>query len=119
MYKVILPASSLSYRICLSTVYGLAFFPDISPISNNLFRYSFTLTGNLVFFLCFLRAYPTFSTNDHHQYSQCQRSDLVDYGIMMNIFPPTFVLFCQQLYHLLPCHINVDQLLDVEVIDFP
>jgi hypothetical protein len=41
----------------LTTVYGLAFFPDISPISNNLFRYSFTLTGNLVFFLCFLRAF--------------------------------------------------------------
>jgi hypothetical protein len=32
--------------------------------------------------------------------------DLVDYGVTMNIFQPTFVLFCQQLYHLLPCHIN-------------
>jgi hypothetical protein len=35
---------------------------------------------------------------------QCPRSDLVDYGVMMNIFHPTFVLFCQQLYHLLLCH---------------
>ena len=80
------------------------FFPDISPISNNLFRYSFTLTGNLVFFLCFLRAYPTFSTNWS---SSIFTVSAVRFGWLWRndeIFHPTFVLFCQQLYLLLPCH---------------
>jgi hypothetical protein len=43
---------------------------------------------------------------DHHQYSQCQRSDLVDYGVMMKSFIPhsfCFVNSCIFFFLVIKC----------------
>ena len=72
------------------------FFPDISPISNNLFRYSFTLTGNLVFFLCFLRAYPTLEWSafcEHEALRSLNRSTVKPCPVVaISLGPQAFLL---------------------------